>query len=83
MGGLFGFIGGDGGGGGGSGDKNYVYTQTTPSALWTVNHGLDKRCSVQIVDENFKEIIGEITWVNNNTITVEFNTAIIGYVYCN
>lgn len=64
-------------------DKNYVYTQTTPSDTWTVNHNLDKRCSVQVVDDTYKEIIADITWVSNNTVTVEFNTATTGYVYCN
>jgi len=64
-------------------DKNYVFTQTTPSDTWTVNHNLDKRCSVQVVDDTYKEIIADITWVSNNTVTVEFNTATTGYVYCN
>ena len=64
-------------------DKNYVFTQTSPSDTWTVNHNLDKRCSVQVVGDDFKEVVADITWVNNNTVTVEFNTATTGYVYCN
>lgn len=70
-------------GGGGGNDKNFVYQQITNASSWVVNHNLDKRCAVQIVDNDFQEIIGNITWLNNNTVKVEFNSAITGYVYCN
>lgn len=70
-------------GGGGGNDKNFVYQQVTNSSSWIVNHNLDKKCSVQVVDDAFQEIIGSITWLNNNTVKVEFNSAITGYVYCN
>ena len=66
-----------------TGDKNYVYTQTSPSDNWTVNHNLNKKCSVQVIGDDFKEVVADITWVSNNTVTVEFNTATTGYVYCN
>lgn len=79
----FGFILNGAGGGGGGGDKNYVHTQSTPADSWTVNHNLNKKCSVQIVDDTFQEIIGNITWIDDNTVVVNFNSAIIGYVYCN
>ena len=64
-------------------DKNYVFTQTSPSDSWTVNHNLDKRCSVQVIGNDFKEVVADITWINNNTVQVDFNTATTGYVYCN
>lgn len=66
-----------------TGDANYVFTQSSPSDTWTVNHNLDKRCSVQVVGDDFKEVVADITWVSNNTVLVEFNTATTGYVYCN
>jgi hypothetical protein len=66
-----------------TGDKNYVHTQATTSDSWTVNHNLDKRCSVQVVGDDFKEVVADITWINNNTVQVDFNTATTGYVYCN
>jgi hypothetical protein len=77
----FGFIGG--GGGGSSSGANYVFTQLTPSDSWLVTHDLNKRCSVQVVGSDDKEVIAEITWIDNNTVRVDFNSATTGYVYCN
>ena len=64
-------------------DKNYVHTQTIASDEWTVNHGLNKRCNVQVADDDFKEIIGETEWVDDNTVIIRFNSSTTGYVYCN
>jgi hypothetical protein len=70
-------------GGGGGGNLNYVHTQSTPSNVWYVNHNLNVKCSVQVVDINQIEIVAEIRWDDNNNVTVFFNTDEIGYVYCN
>jgi hypothetical protein len=64
-------------------DSNYVHTQTIPSTIWNVTHNLGKRCAVQIVDVGGNEIVGNITWVNDNVVDVTFSTPLIGYVYCN
>lgn len=64
-------------------DKNYVHTQSVANTTWNVIHNLAKRCSVNIVDDNFNDIGGKITWVNNNQVDIEFNKQQTGYVYCN
>lgn len=65
------------------GDKNFVYEQTVPSHTWSVVHNLNKRCAVQITDNNEVEIIGDIKWNNDNQVTITFNTPKTGFVYCN
>jgi hypothetical protein len=72
-----------GGGGGGGGDKNFVYSQIVPSTIWTVNHNLNKRCAVQVVDNAFKEVETQILWNDNNTVTITTNKPSTGFVYCN
>ena len=68
--------------GGGSG-SNFVYTQVVASTVWVVNHNLNKRCAVQVIDNTFTEVEAEILWNDNNTVTVTFNSNATGYVYCN
>jgi hypothetical protein len=64
-------------------DKNFVYTQIVSTTVWVVNHNLNKRCSVQVVDNTFSEVEADIFWNDNNTVTVTFNSNTTGYVYCN
>ena len=64
-------------------DISYVHTQAIPETLWIVNHNLNTKCSVQVVDEDKNEIIAQIDWINNNTVNITFNIPVSGYVYCN
>lgn len=64
-------------------DISYVHTQSVPETTWVVMHNLNTKCSVQVVDEDKNEIIAQIDWVNNNTVTITFNIPVSGYVYCN
>jgi len=64
-------------------DISYVHTQSVASTTWVVNHNLNTRCSVQVVDNTGNEIIGKIDWIDNNTVNVLFNIPVAGFVYCN
>jgi hypothetical protein len=64
-------------------DSNYIHTQAVANTTWNVPHNLGKRCSVQVVDNLGNEIVGSIQWIDDNNVTVTFNTAITGFVYCN
>ena len=64
-------------------DISYVHSQTTPATTWVVNHNLNTRCSIQVVDIDGNEIIAQIDWVDNNTVNILFNIPVVGYVYCN
>lgn len=66
-----------------AGDKNYVHTQGVPSNSWTVTHNLQKKCAVSVVDSLDKEIEAEVQYDSINQVTVNFNQARTGYVYCN
>lgn len=64
-------------------DKNFVMQQLAPALVWSVPHNLGKRVSVQITDNSFNQIIGEVRWVNNNEVEITFTAPYVGWVYCN
>ena len=64
-------------------DKNYVHVQGTPSAVWVVNHNLNKYCSVSVVDSAGTEVIGTIDYNDLNTVTITFSAPFSGEAYFN
>lgn len=64
-------------------DKNFVFHQTVNATVWNVTHNLNKRCSVQVVDDLFNEIEAAIFWSSNNEVIITFNNPTTGWVYCN
>lgn len=61
-----------------SGDKNYVHTQSTPSATWTVNHGLGKNPAVEVLTSAGDRVISGVNHVNTNTTVLTFASALSG-----
>jgi hypothetical protein len=61
----------------------YTHTQASASATWTINHNLDCKPSVTIVDSGGNVQIGEVLYNSNNQVTVTFAAAFAGYAYLN
>ena len=64
-------------------DKTYVYTQLSPSELWTIQHNLDKFPSVTAVNTNNIVYYGDITYIDENNLTIEFSAGFSGKAYLN
>lgn len=64
-------------------DKEYVHTQSVPQSTWNVSHGLKKKPSVTIVDSADDVVYGDITYVDNNNVTINFSGAFSGKAYFN
>lgn len=64
-------------------DKTAVIKQLSPSSVWTIAHTLNKFPSVTVVDSGGNVVIGDITYVDMNTIIINFTTAFSGKVYLN
>ena len=64
-------------------DKNYVHTQGTLSATWTVVHNLNKYAGVEVVDSGDTVIIPNIHYDSLNQMTLTFGTATSGKAFCN
>lgn len=64
---------------------SYVFYQSTPSSVWTINHGLNQQyLQIELIDSNNEAITGRydsptITFVDANTTVVSFTAATSGH----
>lgn len=61
----------------------YVFTQSTVATLWTINHNLGTFPSVTTTDPNGHVILGQVTYVSSNQVTVAFSQPVSGFAYLN
>lgn len=67
----------------GYGYTSWVHTQSTPSSTWTITHNLNAFCSVMVVDTNGQVIYADITYIDDDSITIEFASAVAGKAFLN
>ena len=65
------------------GDKNYVHTQSIASQIWTVSHNLNKYASATMVLSTGQKGYGDITYIDENNLTITFAGAESGKAYIN
>ena len=58
---------------GGTGDKNYVHNQIAPVSSVTINHNLGKYPSVTVIDTANSVVIGDVTYIDVNSLTLSFS----------
>ena len=61
-----------------SGGTLYVHTQSTPATVWTINHNLGFRPSVELIYSGSQEIDGDISHPTVNQTVVTLNPATAG-----
>lgn len=64
-------------------DKHYAYEQMTPAAEWEITHNLGKYPAVTVVDSAGTEVVGDVRYIDNNSLTVTFSGAFAGKAYMN
>jgi hypothetical protein len=64
-------------------DKHFVFSQTTPSSSWTINHPLRKFPSVSVIDTANNVVIGSVTYISDNQIIINFVSPFSGKAYLN
>ena len=64
-------------------DKYYVHFQLNADTEWIVEHNLDKYPYVSILNDNEKEINGEVLFLDTNTLLVKIEVALTGIVCVN
>ena len=57
----------------------YVHQQPTPATVWTINHNLGFRPSVELFDSGSSEIIAEVVHPTVNQAVVTVNPATAGF----
>lgn len=64
-------------------ENGYIHEQGIASAVWTVQHNLDKYPSVTVVDSAENEIVAEVEYLDKNTVQITMTGASKGRAYLN
>ena len=67
----------------GSSSTNEVFTQAQASNQWVIDHSLEKKPSVTIVDSADTVVVGEVSYQSNSRLTVKFEATFSGKAYLN
>ncbi len=62
-------------------NRRFEFEQTTPATLWTVIHDLGGFPAVSVVDSAKTQVIGEVTYIDDETVRIEFEQPFSGYAY--
>ena len=64
-------------------DKTFIFTQAVAATTWNIQHNLSKFPSVSVVNNNNIVINGEITYIDNNNVQLNFSAGFSGKAYLN
>lgn len=62
---------------------NYVHQQMTPAATWVITHNLNRYPSVTVVDSAGSVVIGAVSYVSPDVVSIEFSAGFSGAAYLN
>ena len=65
------------------GAPTFIYEQVGPAITWNIPHNLGKFPSVSVVNNNNIIINGEVTYIDNNNVQLNFSAAFSGKAYLN
>lgn len=61
--------------------SRFVHNQPTASATWNITHNMKFYPNVSIVDTALSKVIGEVTYLSENALTVTFSHSFAGKAY--
>ena len=61
----------------------YIHRQTSAAAVWRIEHNLRRYPSVTIVDSGNTKVVGDVDYIDENTLTVSFVAPFSGSAYLN
>lgn len=64
-------------------DKYYRHIQNTPSKIWIITHGLNKRPSIAVSDSAGTLVEGALSYIDVNTVKIEFSASFSGFAELN
>lgn len=67
----------------GTGDLTYTHSQGTASTVWTIDHNLGKRPSVDLVDSAWTKMYAGVEYPTLDRVVVTFAVPVAGYAYLN
>ena len=63
--------------------QTFVFDQAAPATVWNIQHNLGKFPSVSVVNNNNIVINGEVTYIDNNNVQLNFSAGFSGKAYLN
>lgn len=67
----------------GPGNETYTHNQGVAATTWNIGHSLGRYPNVTIVDSGGTVVYGDVTYVDDNNVTVAFNMSFGGKAYLN
>lgn len=64
-------------------DKYIRFTQNIPSAVWEINHNMNKNPSVTVVDSAGTCVEGQVQYTDNNNLVITFSADFSGFADLN
>lgn len=65
------------------GDKFFLFKQMESKDEWIINHKLKKYPSVTIIDSAGTNVIGEVTYLDENSLRINFSSIMSGKAFLN
>ena len=65
------------------GSPTFEFTQGVPATTWNIQHNLGKFPSVSVINNNNIVINGEVTYIDNNNVQLNFSAGFTGKAYLN
>lgn len=63
--------------------NTFIYEQGIPATEWVINHDLNKRPSIDLVDYNGKVFEAYREYTSDNQVIIRLDSAATGYAYLN
>lgn len=60
---------------------NYTHNQIVSSSTWTITHNLGFFPAVSVVDSGGNYVVGDVTYVSQNVVTISFSSSFGGKAY--
>jgi len=64
-------------------DQSYTFEQSSSTAVWTIDHNLDRFPHVTVVNPSGNVVYGDIVYSNSNQIVITFTAPFAGKAYLN
>ena len=61
--------------------QRFVFEQAIPSSTWNINHPLGGYPSIMVVDSAKTQVIGEVTYVSETDLIIEFGSPFAGFAF--
>lgn len=62
-------------------NRRFVFEQAVPATTWNITHDLGGFPSVTVVDSAKTQVVGEVTYVDEENIVIEFASAFTGLAF--